>query len=78
VTNCIIYYNATILSNLLAYKEGLGDHWGAGLLKQVSPMAWQHINLHGRFEFKSLARSIDIDAIVLELSQLPITQAIPV
>ena len=78
MTNCIIYYNATILSNLLAYKEGLGDHWGAGLLKQVSPVAWQHINLHGRFEFKSLARSIDIDAIVLELSQLPITQAIPV
>jgi hypothetical protein len=33
-------------------------------------------NLHGRYEFKGLARSIDIDAIVLELSQLPITQAI--
>ena len=76
VTNCIIYYNATILSNLLAHKEGMGDHRGAGLLKHVSPVAWQHINLHGRFEFKSRARSIDIDAIVLELSQLPITQAI--
>jgi TnpA family transposase len=78
VTNCIIYYNATILSNLLAHKEGMGDHREAGLLKHVSPVAWQHINLHGRFEFKGLARNIDIDTIVRELAQLPITQAITV
>ena len=44
------------------------------LLKQVSPVAWQHINLHGRYEFQKFARSIDIDEIVLKLSQLPITQ----
>jgi hypothetical protein len=56
----------------------MGDHRGAGLLKYVSPVPWQHINLHGRYEFKGRARSIDIDAIVLELSQLPITQAITV
>jgi hypothetical protein len=78
VTNCIIYYNATILSNLLAHKEGAGDHQGAALLKRVSPVAWQRINLHGRYEFIGSARSIDINAIVLELSQLPITQAIAV
>src|SRR5262245_59922121 len=78
MTHCIIDYNVTLLSNLLAHKEGRGDHRGAGLLKYVSPVAWQHINLHGRYEFKVLARSIDIDAIVLELSQLPITQAITV
>jgi hypothetical protein len=47
VTNCIIYYNATILSSLLSYKERTGDSQGAALLKQVSPVAWQHINLHG-------------------------------
>jgi TnpA family transposase len=78
VTNCIIYYNATILSNLLAHKEGGGDPRGAALLKRVSPVAWQHINLHGHYEFKGAARSIDIDAIVLELSRLPLTQAIAV
>jgi hypothetical protein len=48
VTHCIIYYNATILSNLLVHKEGMGDRRGGGLLKYVSPVAWQHINLHGR------------------------------
>ena len=76
VTNCIIYYNATLLSNLLAQKEGWGDPHEAALLKQVSPVAWQHINLHGRFEFKGSAKSIDLDAIVRELSQLPITRAV--
>jgi hypothetical protein len=76
VTNCIIYYNATILSNLLAHKEALGDHCGAALLKHVSPVAWQHINLHGRYEFRGPTRTIDINAIVQELSQLPVTQAV--
>ena len=74
VTNCIIYYNAMILSKLLIHKESMGEQREATLLKQVSPVAWQHINLHGRYEFQKFARSIDIDEIVLKLSQLPITQ----
>ena len=45
VKNCIIYYNATILSHLLAHKENTGDKYGADLVKEVSPVAWQHINL---------------------------------
>ena len=78
VTNCIIFYNATILSNLLAHKESMGDLQGVALLKQVSPVAWQHINLQGRFEFKGAASNIDLEAILLELAQLPITQVIGV
>ena len=39
LTNCIIYYNATLLSNLLAHKEKTGDPQGAALIKQVSPVA---------------------------------------
>ena len=46
----------------------------AALFKQVSPVAWQHINLHGRYEFRKSPEAIYIDAIVQELSQLPITQ----
>ena len=51
ITNCIVYYNSTILSNLFSYKEKTGDNQNAEMLKQVSPIAWQHINLHGRYEF---------------------------
>ena len=50
-TNCIIYYNASILSNLLTYRESNGNGQGAAMLKHISPVAWQHINLHGRYTF---------------------------
>ena len=73
ITNCIIYYNAMLLSNVLAYKEGVGDVQGAALLKQISPVAWQHINLFGRYEFRKSPEFIDFDAIVQELSRVPIS-----
>jgi hypothetical protein len=73
LTNCIIYYNAMLLSNVLAYKEGVGDTQGAALLKQISPVAWQHINWYGRYEFSKSPEIIDLDAIVQELSRVPIS-----
>ena len=39
LTNCIIYYNASILSNLLAYKEKNSNDKDIALLKQVSLVA---------------------------------------
>ena len=48
IANCIIYYNATRLSHLLAHKESRGDMQVAALVKQASAIAWQHINLYGR------------------------------
>jgi TnpA family transposase len=74
ITNCIIYYNATILSNLLAYKEKTGDVQGADLLKQVSPVAWQHINFYGHYEFKKGAEAIHMEAIVAQLAQVAVQQ----
>jgi TnpA family transposase len=78
LTNCILYYNATILSNLLARKEESGDSQGAALLKQVSPVAWQHINFYGRYEFTREPEQINMDAIVQELSRstlwVPVSQ----
>jgi TnpA family transposase len=74
LTNCIIYYNATILSKVLAHKEKSGDSQGAALLKQVSPVAWQHINFYGRYEFTKGPEHINLGAIVQELSRRPIPQ----
>jgi TnpA family transposase len=72
ITNCIIFYNASILSELLAYQETTGDVHGAALLKQVSPVAWQHINLYGHYEFNKRPELIDIDAIIQALAQMPV------
>ena len=67
ITNCIIIYNATILSNLLTYRESIGDIEGATALKNVSLVAWQHINLHGRYEFTKNTDPIDMNEIIRAL-----------
>lgn len=77
ITNCIIYYNATILSDLLRLKEQERDARQVALLEHVSPVAWQHINFYGRFEFTSSPEQIDIAAMVQELARYPI-QSIPI
>jgi len=65
LANCIIYYNTSILSNMLAYREANGKD--SDVLKHISPVAWQHINLYGRYNFNTSWESINMDAIILEL-----------
>jgi len=70
----IEYYNAMLLSGLLEYKQAAGDVQGVALLQHISPVAWQHINLYGRYEFRNGPEAININAIVRELAQLPVRQ----
>ena len=72
IANCIIFYNATLLSKLLAHKESRGDMQGAALVKQASPVAWQHVNLYGRYEFRKQPEPVDVDEIVRELAEIRI------
>lgn len=62
--------NATLLSRLLQHTEATGDHEAADLLKQVSPVAWQHINFYGRYEFGKQPEAIDLDEIIHELVRI--------
>jgi TnpA family transposase len=79
ITNCIIYYNATILSNLLAHYEETDNNKGAALLKQISPVAWQHINFYGRYEFNRQPEAINIDEIIQKLAQIQVVpEPIPI
>jgi TnpA family transposase len=71
VTNSIIYYNAVLLSQLLAHKEHLEDVPGAALLAHVSPVAWQHINFYGHYEFRKAPETINIQEMIQELAQVP-------
>ena len=72
ITNCIIYYNTMLLSNLLDYKERAGDIQGTELLDQISPIAWQHINFYGRYEFRKVLEAINMNEIIQELAQVPV------
>jgi TnpA family transposase len=72
ITNAIIFYNATILSQLLALKAATGDTAGTERLTQVSPVAWQHINFYGRYEFSKGPEPINVEAIVEVLAHHPL------
>ena len=67
IANCIIFYNAMILSNVLFYQVEKGDAVAAAALEKLSPVDWQHINFYGRYEFTKSVQTIDIDAIMQEL-----------
>ncbi len=64
ITNNIIYYQAYILSALLTQKENSGRKEEADLIKRISPIAWQNVNLLGRFEFHRQESVINIDEMI--------------
>lgn len=70
LANCIIYYNASLLSNVLTYMER--NRQDSDVLKRISPVAWQHINLYGRYEFNKSQETINMEVIIEELAQLKV------
>lgn len=72
IANSIIFYNASILSRLLEHQQRTGDTQGAEATKKMSPIAWQHINLHGRYEFLKQVPKLNVDAIVKKLNDLSV------
>jgi hypothetical protein len=52
-----------------AYAQGymLSPLRGWNLLMQVSPVAWQHINFYGRYEFGKHPDAIDLEYIIQEM-----------
>ena len=64
IANSIIFYNAFILSKLLEHKEAIDRHEEANIIKRVSPVAWRHINLYGRYEFRQRGCSLNVAEIV--------------
>ena len=72
LTNCIIAYNATLLSDLLLHHRRTSNSHQSDLLRRVSPVAWQHINLHGRYEFNKPPQVIDVALLVQQLAQYDI------
>ncbi len=72
IGNCIIFYNATVLSRLWEYRKSLGDHERAAEILNVSPVAWIHLNFRGQYKFRNREKPIDIDAIVRKLAKAQI------
>jgi hypothetical protein len=64
-----IYYQGCILSTLLAQKEKEGKQDGVELIKRISPVAWQNVDLLGRFEFHAQQDVVDIEEMVSRIGE---------
>lgn len=64
IANCIIYYNATILSGLYREFKRQKNSVYCDLIKRLSPVAWQHINLFGKYEFCQNQITINIQEVI--------------
>ena len=54
---------------MLQHKQAAGDDETVEILKGISPVAWQHVNLFGRFEFNKRAR-VDLAELVKVFNEL--------
>lgn len=64
ICNAIILYNTFLISQLLEQHTKTGNEKEIKILQNVSPIAWQHINLHGLYQFKKEVEPIDWKAIL--------------
>jgi len=60
--SAVIYYNSFILSELM---KDLPENERA-IFSKISPVAWNHINIYGRYVFSS-SNELDIDSIIRSL-----------
>ena len=65
ISNAVIYYNTLLLSRVYEQKQAVDDQAALAIIKDISPVAWQHINLFGTFEFSPSTSKVDIDALVV-------------
>lgn len=66
----IIAYNMCILSELYEIKLQQGDHAAIEFLKHISPIASQHINIGGLYEFTEEMQTINLTEVVDALTKI--------
>jgi len=66
IANAVIFYNTALLSKIYAQKLASGDQATIDILRGISPVAWQHVNLFGSFEFNDAESKVDIDALAAQ------------
>ena len=66
----MIYYNMHLLSKLYDNALAKNDIAAIEYLKYISPVASQHINISGLYEFIETIKKINIDNVVEMLSKI--------
>jgi TnpA family transposase len=69
VANAIIFFNSYILTRLLEQMEEQNKTDMVDRIKKVSPIAWGHINLGGRFKLTHQNETINIEQMLARLKE---------
>jgi TnpA family transposase len=64
IANVVIAYNSMLLSGLLSRSLATDNEKALGLLRRISPVAWQHLHFLGHYAFCDKRDSIDLEAIL--------------
>jgi TnpA family transposase len=64
LANCVIYYNACILSELLEYAGREKDFELADRIKRISPVSWKQVNFYGEYTFRDIGDVIDLEQMI--------------
>ena len=53
IANAVIYYNTVLLSRVYGQKQAARGQAATAAIRGMSPVAWRHVNLIGKFEFST-------------------------
>jgi TnpA family transposase len=66
IANAVIFYNATLLSELYQHYQSVDPSMAKQILR-FSPVAWQHINFIGKYEFYNRGDVLNIQELIKNL-----------
>jgi len=69
VANCIIMYNSLLIDSIVKKYEKLGLLDKVEIAKRISPVAWQNVNLAGKYELKKAKIDFNLDELIDKLIQ---------
>ncbi|OGT36130.1 MAG: hypothetical protein A3F11_10285 [Gammaproteobacteria bacterium RIFCSPHIGHO2_12_FULL_37_14] len=75
VANVVMYHNASLLSKLMEIKEKKSDLASAEFIRRLSPIASQHLNFGGRYEFNKEVEPMDIEKILKMMDKIDVSPA---
>lgn len=64
---CIIFYNASLLSGIYEHYRSLGMLEKCEKIIRLSPVAWLHISLIGKYQFKGNIILLDLRGVIANL-----------
>ena len=71
ISLCIIYYNSYALSRIVERKNEQRENTEA--VKRVSPIAWQHVDLYGKFQFGQTTCLVNLEEAIQKLSTMDLS-----